>query len=105
MSSNIYQTLLIFIHQINCQIEWKYYFILVVDITQELIDESQAMICESTITRITFEFNITYIFIVSPSYFRYNYEINLKTIERERERGRKRETHRQTDRQTDRDKY
>ena len=70
MSSNIYQTLLIFIHQINCQIEWKYYFILVVDITQELIDESQAMICESTITRITFEFNITYIFIVSPNYFR-----------------------------------
>ncbi|XP_078311451.1 uncharacterized protein LOC144618721 [Crassostrea virginica] len=34
-----------------------------VDITQELIEESQAMICESTITRITFEFNITYIFI------------------------------------------
>ena len=100
MSSNIYQTLLIFIHQINCQIEWKYYFILVVDITQELIDESQAMICESTITRITFEFNITYIFIVSPSYFRYNYEINLKTIEREREREKERDT--QTDRQTDR---
>ncbi|XP_078311454.1 uncharacterized protein LOC111132750 [Crassostrea virginica] len=41
-----------------------------VDITQELIEESQAMICESTITRITFEFNITYIFIVSPNYFR-----------------------------------
>ena len=71
-----------------------------VDITQELIDESQAMICESTITRITFEFNITYIFIVSPSYFRYNYEINLKTIEREREREKERDT--QTDRQTDR---
>lgn len=37
----------------------------VVDITQELIDESQQMICESTITRIIFEFNITYVFIVS----------------------------------------
>lgn len=40
----------------------------VVDITQELIDESQQMICESTITRITFEFNITYVFVVSWSF-------------------------------------
>lgn len=49
----------------------KYMYLVVlavVDITQELIDESQQMICESTITRITFEFNITYVFIVSWSF-------------------------------------
>lgn len=49
----------------------KYMYLVVlavVDITQELIDESQQMICESTITRITFEFNITYVFVVSWSF-------------------------------------
>jgi hypothetical protein len=38
---------------------------IVVDITQDLIEEAQSMICESTVTRIIFEFDITYVFIVS----------------------------------------
>lgn len=48
----------------------------VVDITQELIDESQQMICESTITRITFEFNITYVFVVSWSFLSLSFSMS-----------------------------